>query len=151
MAYNYYQCWRSAFLQDQDFHQVCVDIFTRSRIIAAPPDLDVISGGWYDSMEPAVALTTLVPCSSAPRPVPQRVIPGCHQTVTMKKPTLTVVVLSNKVWYMCDEVWVVNAGACLSSSFTTSSGVRPQVLARLSCSDGDAIQVGAIYADVLMM
>ena len=56
-------------------------------------------------------------------------------------------VLPNKVWYMCVEVWVVVAGACCSFSFTPSGSIRPQMLARLSCSDGDAIQVGTVYVE----
>ena len=70
-----------------------------------------------------------------------------------REPTLAVVVLSNKFWYMCGEIWVVVARTHYLKvwSFTYLSSIRPQVLARLSCSDGDAIQVGAIYANIVVV
>ena len=89
---------RCVCLQHPDLHQVSVYIFTGSFIIVAPPDLDIISGGCYESIEPAVALTTLVPFNSAPCPIPEWVIPGCLSPGINYETTLTVVVLPNKVW-----------------------------------------------------
>ena len=69
-------------------------------------------------MEPAVALTTFVPCSSAPFSVPQRVTPGCLLMGPSQEPTLAVVVLPNKFWYVCGEIWVVVARTHYPQSFT---------------------------------
>ena len=52
---------------------------------------------------------------------------------------------------MCGEIWAVVARTHYPQSFTLLGSIRPQVLVRLSCSDGDAIQVGAIYVGFVVI